>query len=110
MVSVGGGRRGRSAGFVTTRVAMLGVGASAQGAGPGAPDGRRLHVVDLGTLGGDASNGMALNDLGHVVGESTTAAGETHAFLWRGGHMTDLGTLGGKVSTALAINNHDAVV
>jgi probable HAF family extracellular repeat protein len=45
-----------------------------------------------------------------VVGESTTAAGQTHAFLWRGGHMTDLGTLGGSVSSALAINNHDAVV
>src|SRR5262245_31925469 len=101
MVSVRGGRRRRLGVFVAAFVAVLGVGAPADAAVT--PDARRLHVVDLGTLGGDASTGMALNDLGHVVGDSTTAAGQTHAFLWRNGHMIDLGTLGGTVSTALAI-------
>jgi probable HAF family extracellular repeat protein len=39
-------------------------------------------MVDLGTLGGYSSYAAAVNDLGQVVGRSTTASGEVHATLW----------------------------
>ncbi|MCC6621661.1 MAG: HYR domain-containing protein [Deltaproteobacteria bacterium] len=41
-----------------------------------------IRVTDLGTLGGDTSGATALDDAGHVVGWSTTAGGQRHAFLW----------------------------
>src|SRR5262249_47931464 len=81
---------GRPAVLVAAFAAVLGVGASAHAAGPVAPDGRRLHVVDLGTLGGDTSSAVAVNDLGHVAGTSVTVDATLHAFLWRDGHMIDL--------------------
>ncbi len=65
---------------------------------------------DLGTLGGDASFARGMNDRGDVVGDAETAAGETHAFLWRGGSLIDLGTLGGPFSTAHAIDNQGRAV
>jgi len=68
------------------------------------------RVVDLGTLGGALGRAEAVNDHGQVVGFSTTASGETHAFLWSHGQMTDLGTLGGAYSYAADINNHGQVV
>ena len=52
--------------------------------------------VDLGTLGGPASQAKAINDKNQVVGWSQTADGDGHAFLWEDGLMTDLGHLGGK--------------
>ena len=53
-------------------------------------------MQDLGTLGGSYSYCLGINARGQVVGESVTAAGETHAFLWEAGTgMQDLGTLGG---------------
>jgi probable HAF family extracellular repeat protein len=79
-------------------------------------------LIDLGTLGGDGADavdavrppGLAprlVNNHGHVVGVSETAAGERHAFLWRDGRMTDLGTLGpGGTSQAHAVNDLDQVV
>lgn len=66
--------------------------------------------VDLGTLGGSASRATAINGRGMVVGDSTTADGQTHAFLWRHGVMTDLGTLGGDFSSAVAVNDAGHVV
>ena len=48
-------------------------------------------------------NKRVINDAGQVVGRSTTAAGETHAFVWQAGTMRDLGTAG-KTSAAVAIN------
>jgi probable HAF family extracellular repeat protein len=78
------------------------------------PHGRRAvlwrhgDVTDLGTLGGDYSWAAALNDRGDVVGASTTAAGELHAFLWSGGRMRDLGLPG--TSYAADVNNHVTVV
>ena len=41
-----------------------------------------LEPLDLGTLGGDMSEALAINDRGQVVGDSYTAEGEMHATLW----------------------------
>src|SRR3990172_2054469 len=70
----------------------------------------QISIIDLGTLGGTFSSGVAINERGQVVGESDTASGDRHAFLWKDGVMTDLGTLGGTFSTALTINEHGRVV
>ncbi len=59
---------------------------------------------DLGTLGGDFSEATDITPQGHVVGISTTASSETHAFLWDGATMHDLGTLGGTLSVPRAAN------
>ena len=40
-------------------------------------------MTDLGTLGGRSSNPRAINERGQVVGESFTASGTVHAFLWQ---------------------------
>jgi probable HAF family extracellular repeat protein len=67
-------------------------------------------VRPLGTLGGAESLVYGLNDAGHVIGVSDTAAGQRHAFLYRDGAMKDLGTLGGAGSFAAAINEAGLVV
>jgi probable HAF family extracellular repeat protein len=48
---------------------------------------------DLGTLGGNTSRAIAVNDTGQVVGLSTVDAGDLilHVFLWQNGVMTDIG-------------------
>jgi probable HAF family extracellular repeat protein len=68
-------------------------------------------MVDLGTLGGTFSQAIAVNASGQVVGFSTTAGGETHAFSWtQTGGMVDLGTLGGTFNQAIAVNASGQVV
>jgi len=40
-------------------------------------------MIDLGTLGGSRSVAVAVNNLGQIVGESSTAGDlESHAVLW----------------------------
>jgi len=51
-------------------------------------------ITDLGTLGGPASIGYVINDLGQVTGTSETASGAVGVFRYSGGTMTDLGTFG----------------
>lgn len=73
------------------------------------------RVTDLGSLGstgGQGSEAWGLNDVGKVVGESTTNVfGASHAFLWSNGSaMQDLGTLGGTTSVARAVNDAGFVV
>jgi probable HAF family extracellular repeat protein len=52
-------------------------------------------LTDLGTLGGDSSYALSINDSGEVVGYSLLAGNTTrHAFTWTAaGGMVDLGTL-----------------
>jgi probable HAF family extracellular repeat protein len=65
---------------------------------------------DLGTIAGNYSGARAINDLGQVVGVSTTPIWLTnHAFFYDG-TMHDLGTLGGSNSVARGINNSGQVV
>src|SRR5581483_4660746 len=49
----------------------------------------------LGTLGGNNSNARAINNAGQIAGDSDTADGAVHAFLFERGNMRDIGTLGG---------------
>jgi probable HAF family extracellular repeat protein len=67
-------------------------------------------VVDLGTLGGPSSAGLAINADGWVVGESMLSNGlTTHAVLWPASGSVDLGTLGGSGSRALDLEGLVAV-
>lgn len=67
--------------------------------GQGAPQ-------DLGTLGGNETYPMDLNDAGQVVGYSYTLSGAQHAFIWdQTNQIQDLGGLGGDTQAAWGINN-----
>jgi probable HAF family extracellular repeat protein len=75
---------------------------------------RGQRIQNLGTLGGNVSSAVSVNDLGQVVGGATNttadqyaagigpcwslncwpAATQWRAYLWQNGVMTDLGTLG----------------
>jgi len=68
------------------------------------------HMSGIGTLGGQISNGYAINDLGQIVGDSSVADGEMHAFVWDKVHgMHDLGAPGLQ-SIATLVNNQGTIV
>jgi probable HAF family extracellular repeat protein len=68
-------------------------------------------MMDLGALGGDFSEAVAVNALGQVAGNSSTPSGDTQAFFWTAaGGIVGLGTLGGTFSEARSINDQGQVV
>lgn len=62
-------------------------------------------VTNIGTLGGNDSVALSINDLGEVVGYSKTADGDVHAFRYFRDALFDVSTLGGKESYAYVITN-----
>ncbi len=73
---------------------------------PTAPaSGPEYTATDLGTLGGDSSAALGLNDAGHAVGWThLPAVAADRAFLFPGQAMQDIGSLGGSEAIAWAIN------
>ena len=74
------------------------------------------QITDLGSLGGGFSQAYALNNKGQVVGDSITADGRQHPFLYSNGKMQDLGSLstipmpGQESGLARGINDSGQVV
>jgi probable HAF family extracellular repeat protein len=70
-------------------------------------------VKDLGTLGGNYSSALGINDAGQVVGFASISSNSAHAFLYERSatpKMQDLGTLGGNTAGAHDINDAGQVV
>jgi probable HAF family extracellular repeat protein len=70
---------------------------------------------DLGTLGGTFSDSAGINNHRHIVGTSTVAGGQQHAYLFSKGKMTDLNELipassGWTLIAATGINDAGEVV
>ena len=102
-------RLGTRAAAAAIALALLGL-----GSGPAfahTPKPARYTAVDLGTLGGSSSSGIAV-DRDTVVGSSPLADGtDWHAFAYDRSTrvMTDLGTLGGSSSNAVAVEGRYAI-
>jgi len=77
------------------------------------------QVVNLGTLGGNESFSIAVNNRRQVVGLAENATPDSfglgfgqqaRAFLWERGLMRDLGTLGGPDAFAIDINDRGQIL
>jgi len=68
-------------------------------------------VTDLGTLGGDSSEALDINNKGQIVGFSTTSQGYEHGFFYSDGLMTAIRPFGNysQSSRAIAINDNGQV-
>ncbi|WP_018685006.1 hypothetical protein [Actinokineospora enzanensis] len=72
---------------------------------------RAGQAVDLGSPLGGASAAVAVNDLGDVVGYTSSPDGaQRHVFLWRDGKATDLGTAGAPNAVPVGLNNHGVII
>ena len=67
-------------------------------------------MIDLGTLGGNQSQGYSINETGQIVGTSLPSTNSPHAFLYDNGEMIDLGTSEGTLSQAFGINDAGDIV
>jgi probable HAF family extracellular repeat protein len=68
-------------------------------------------LKDIGTLGGNFSEGRGINNAGEITGGSNTVAGgPNHVFLYRGGALQDLGQFRGFSSEGTAINESGEII
>jgi len=68
-------------------------------------------ALNLGTLGGDFSQALGINDRGTVVGAGQVPSVGYRGFVWRNGVMTPLSVLpAGNSSIAYDINNQGVIV
>lgn len=69
-------------------------------------------MIDLGTLGGDNSEAIWLNEMGEVAGSADLPGSQIHhAVLWKNGKIHDLGTVpGDPCSRGRGLNSHGQVV
>jgi len=70
----------------------------------------RYVATPLGTLGGSASEGAAINASGQITGRAQRADGSWHAFVQANGTMQDIEAPGGSASAGSAINGSGFVV
>lgn len=87
-------------------LALAGLLVAALASGTGAW-GADYTIIDLGTLGGNMSEGYGVNASGHVAGRSRTADSTGEAFIWDGVTVHDIGSLDGHGSHAYGLNNSD---
>jgi probable HAF family extracellular repeat protein len=79
-------------------------------------NGKLTDLTNIGSLGAEnqqADTAYNVNEHGHVVGGSTTTAGEFLGVLWRDGEFVNLMSLaaeGDDCSQPLRINDHDQIV
>jgi probable HAF family extracellular repeat protein len=70
-----------------------------------------IGLTDLGTLGGDFSEGKGINNHGEIVGGSNViASGPLHLFLFEHGAKHDLGMFKGSSTEGSAINDRGQII